>query len=208
MRRALLGTLIALIVAVSIYAYIPSRYYQPGLFTFWSKTDTSLKVNVDTANAVVRAYIKRLADSVATLKTSNDYTIMRFYGSLGTAASDSVNLTIGVNGVYEAFKPNYNMNAFNFSMIATTPSTQVSSFDNTYPMIAGIDSLYIFRVSRNVGMTDTCAISIFKVPASSGPDINDKTAGTFYDRVPFSGLKLTNAANRFFTVDVAFRRKP
>lgn len=139
---------------------------------------------------------------------TNDFIVYRLYGSLGTNASDSVNLQVGVNGVYEAILPNFDVYAFSFAMIATTPSTQVTTFrQDLLPMRTGSDSLYFFRVSRNVSMTDVCAITIYKVPASAGPDINDKTAGTFYDMVRFSGSKLTNAANRFFTVDVALKRK-
>jgi len=210
-RLALLGCLCLISLSE-----IQAQAIRPGIFLFPLRDSVGTGAirqttfNFDSANALTRAYIKRLADSVASLKTTNDYTIVRFYGSLGTNASDSVNLTIGVNGVYEAWQPNFDMYAFNFSMVATTPSTLVSTFRTDrpdYPMKA-YDSLYIFRMSRNVTMTDTCALSIFKVVAGTGPDVNDKTAGTFYDRVPFQGFKLSNAANRFFTVDVAFRRKP
>lgn len=191
-----------------LYAATPSRYYIKGLFTLWAKTDTSLAVNLDTTSYGLRNYIKFWGNRDSNATSANDYTIIRMYGVLGTTASDSVNLQVGVNGVYEALLLNYNMYAFNFALLSTQPSNIVSTFrQDLLPMISG-DSLYIFRVSRNVTMTDTCAISIYKVPLATGPDVNDKTAGTFYDMVRFSGIKLTNSGNKFFTVDIALRRKP
>jgi hypothetical protein len=73
------------------------------------------------------------------------------------------------------------------------------------------DSVYIFRLSRNATIADTSkqvALTIYKLSTNAGPDINDKTAGTFYDVAYITRYKMTNAANRFFTVDVALRRKP
>lgn len=185
----------------------PSRYFRNGILTFWTKNDTTLATNVDTANALTRNYVKRLADSVAALRTGTDYVVYRMYGVLSSAASDSINLQVGVNGVYEAILPNFNVYAFNFSMLATTPSSLISTFRTDLPVLSNSDSLIILRVSRNDAMSPKCAVTIYKLPKGQGPDVNDKTLGTFYDMVRFSDTILPSGSNRFFTLDFCVRRQ-
>jgi hypothetical protein len=204
--KILVGLMLFITVA---YAFTPSRYYRPGIFTYWTRTDTSLAVNLDTANALTREYVKRLADSVASLKAGTaDYVVYRLYGVLSSAASDSINLQVGVNGVYEAILPNFNVRPFNFSLVSTTPSSQVSSFNINLPSLAPTDSLFFLRVSRNDAMSPKCAVTIYKLPKNYGPDINDRTVGTFHDMVRFSDAVLPAGANRFFTLDLALQRTP
>ena len=166
------------------------------------------KVSSDTGSAAMREYIKRLADSVAALRAGQDYLPYYYYGVLPNNTSDSVNLQVGVNGVYEGILPSFNMRAYNISLLSSTPHSLVSAWRTDLPPLSGADSMFIVRVSRNDAMTPKCAISIYKVIKSAGQDQNDKTVGVEYDHIRFSDAILPTGANRFFTVVLMMRRQP
>lgn len=207
-RFALLGCLLLIPLSAGAQQIKPGTLIALDRDSVKTGLFHALRVNSDTGNVTMRNYIKRLADSVALLRAGQDYIIYRLYGALGSNASDSTNLTVGVNGVYEGILPNFNVRAFNFALLSTTPSNITATFRQDLPPLRSDDSTFILRVSRNVSMTDTCAVSIYKVPVATGMDVNDRTAGTFYDMVRFSGLKLPGGANRFITIDLAVIRRP
>jgi hypothetical protein len=167
----------------------------------------TIKVAVDTGNQAVRDYIKRLADSVAALRSGVDYLPYYMYGVLPNNTSDSVNLQVGVNGVYEAILPNFAMKAFNFALLSTNGTGLISTWRTDLPSLIGNDSTFIVRVSRNDAMNPKCAATVYKMPITAGADINDKTVGTFYDMVRFSDTILPAGANRFFTFNMMMRRQ-
>jgi hypothetical protein len=185
-----------MLAAVSIYAYIPSRYYQPGIFTFWSKTDTSLKVNVDTANALTRAYIKRLADSVVSLKVGSPvFEEVQFTGTanFSNATNDSINLPID-GGVWNAKLLLYNMYADRAQIATDKPAAaNPNTWRQDLPIVT-TDSALIFRLSRNASFAagTRIGLTIYKVAKGAGLSFT-KTSGTFYDMARFDEAIMNTA---------------
>lgn len=186
-EKIILGIIVA-VAAFSLAAYTPSRYYISGIFTYWTKTDTSLAVNFDSANATARAYIIRLADSAAVnrLGTARGEAHIRLWANFGNGANDSTNCYINVNGIYHSYPLPYNMYADRFILITNEPNGRgPSTFRDDLPRVS-TDSCLIFRVARNASRTSgsRASMTIYKVARNAGLSFAN-TVGVFYDMVIF-----------------------
>ena len=180
---------IAVLSVISLAAVIPSRYYVAGIMTYWTKTDTSLAVNVDTANAITRAYIIRLADSAAANRsggTARGEVHIRLWQNYSNGANDSTNLYVNVNGVYQTYPLPYNMYADRFVLTTNEPNGRgPSTFRTDLPAVS-TDSCLIFRLARNGSRTSgaRASLTIYKVGRNTGLSFAN-TVGVFYDMILF-----------------------
>jgi len=177
-------------------AAIPSRYYTSGLFTNWTKTDTSLSVNVDTSGGM-RQYVIRLADSAAANRSGavvqqSEIHIL-YFANFSNNANDSTNFGLpGVN--YHMYPLPYNMYADRYILNSNAPSaTGPTTFRDDLPSVS-TDSSFILRISRNASFAagQKCGITLYKVAKGQGLSYAN-TGGVFYDMVRFDEAVLGTA---------------
>jgi hypothetical protein len=182
--------IVVLIILISVFvaaAAIPSRFYIPGLFTAWVKTDTSLSVNVDTLGlwlAAQRRIDSTVAASAGTPQRGEQ--IIRLHANFSNGANDSTNLAVNVNGVYQSYLVPYNVYLDRFILATAEPDARgPSTFRDDLPPISP-DSAIVFRLSRNASFPaqSRAALTAYKIAANSGLS-GANTIGVFYDMIRF-----------------------
>jgi len=157
--------------------------------------------DLDTANAIVRAYIIRLADSAAANRVSavspKDYE--QFAGTINSlnGANDSINVAL-YGGIYHVH-PNIWAQYLDRVSIDTDLPGKVgpSTWRNDLPPV-GVDSCIIYRISRNASRPANARIwlTAYKVARGTGLSFAN-TVGVFYDALIFdeAQFKAVGAGN-------------